>query len=154
MLAFLRSPGFLGTKASMLVDLELSALVLAALLFSVGWRLAVAKRFRAHRWTQTSAATLNAFVVLGSMLSSFWSYVRPGIPARLDQAYVWVPTVHAAVGLITFLLGVFVVLRANGLVPQRLRFTNYKAFMRVSYSLYMLATMLGIGVYLVWYRLT
>jgi uncharacterized membrane protein YozB (DUF420 family) len=41
-----------------------------------------------------------------------------------------------------------VVLRANKLVPKRLRFKNYKRFMRTSYALYMLATLLGVVVYL------
>ena len=149
---FLRKPGFFGTQASMLIDLELVVMVLAAILFTIGWRLAVSKHYRAHRWIQTGAATLNAAVVLGSMVSSYWSYVLPGLPAKLDQAYFAVPTAHAIVGLIAFILGVFVVLRGNGLVPKALRFSNYKAFMRTSYVLYMFATALGVLVYLVWYR--
>jgi uncharacterized membrane protein YozB (DUF420 family) len=148
---FLRGQGFFGTDASMLVDIELTMLILAALLFTIGWRLAVGKHYRAHRWTQTAAATLNALVVLGSMVSSYLNYVLPGLPARLNQAYFAVPTVHAIVGLVAFLLGVFVVLRGNGLVPKALRFSNYKAFMRTSYALYMLATAIGVVVYLVWY---
>jgi hypothetical protein len=44
----------------------------------------------------------------------------------------------------------FVVL-ANGLMPKPLRFRNYKPFMRVSYALYLAATLLGIGVYLTWF---
>jgi hypothetical protein len=45
------------------------------------------------------------------------------------------------------LLGIFVVLRGNNLVPSALRFKNYKLFMRTSYALYMLATALGVIVY-------
>ena len=55
--------------------------------------------------------------------------------------------VHS-VGLV---LGVFVVLRGNELVPAGLRFTNYKAFMRSSYALYMLGTLMGIFVYIAAY---
>jgi uncharacterized membrane protein YozB (DUF420 family) len=61
--------------------------------------------------------------------------------------------VHAIIGTVTFLLGVFVVLRANKLVPQAWRFQNYKLFMRTSYSLYMLTTLIGIAVYLLTYVL-
>ncbi len=46
------------------------------------------------------------------------------------------------------LLGVFIVLRANGLMPPPLRFRNYKLFMRTAYVLYMLAWALGTSVYL------
>ena len=56
-------------------------------------------------------------------------------------------TIHALVGLAALLLGVFVVLRGNGLVPKALRFKNYKLFMRTAYVLYMLATLLGVIVY-------
>ena len=49
------------------------------------------------------------------------------------------------------MLGLFVVLRANELVPQALRFTNYKLFMRTSYALYMLATLMGVIVYVIAY---
>lgn len=151
---FSREPGFLGTQASMLVDIELAMLILAALLFTIVWRLAVGKHYRAHRWIQTAAATLNALVVLGSMISSYLNYVLPGLPAKLNQAYFAVPTVHAIVGLTAFVLGVFMVLRGNGLVPKALQFSNCKAFMRTSHALYMLATAIGVVVYLVWYRVS
>lgn len=44
---------------------------------------------------------------------------------------------------------VYVTLVGNGLLPKRLRFTNYKLFMRTSYVLYMLATFLGVVIYIV-----
>ena len=50
-----------------------------------------------------------------------------------------------------FLFGIFVVLRANGLVPERLRFKNYKLFMRSAYALYSLATAMGLVVYIAVY---
>jgi len=43
---------------------------------------------------------------------------------------------HGLAGLIGLVLGVFVVLWGNKLVPKGLRFTNYKLFMRTSYALY------------------
>ena len=60
-------------------------------------------------------------------------------------------TVHACVGVVAFVLGVFVVLRASELVPRRLRFTNYKRFMRASYALYLLATLTGVVLFVVAY---
>jgi len=56
---------------------------------------------------------------------------------------------HGVVGIIAVLLGVFIALRANGLVPKRLQFNNYKLVMRCSYGLYMLAVVLGVWVYVV-----
>jgi len=51
------------------------------------------------------------------------------------------------VGATGLLMGIFVVLRANGLVPKSLRFKKYKPFMRTAYALYMTATLLGVLVY-------
>lgn len=55
------------------------------------------------------------------------------------------------VRVLGLVLGLFVELRGNELVPQSLRFSNYKRFMGVSYALYMLGTLLGVIVYYVVY---
>jgi len=44
-----------------------------------------------------------------------------------------------------------VVLRGNNLVPERLKFKNYKLYMRWAYGLYIAATLIGIVVYGVLY---
>ena len=93
-------------------------------------------------------ACLNAIVVLGVMINSFVIHILPGIPGKLLEGDYGVTTVHAIVGVIGLLLGVFVVLRGNKLVPKALRFKNYKLFMRTSYALYMLATFIGVIVYI------
>ncbi len=146
-------PGFLGTKATFGPDLALVLILISSTLFTIGWQLAVHKHYDFHRWVQTSAAIINAAVVLVVMVGSFWGFTLPQVPARLAEPPVWVAVVHACVGTITLLLGVFVVLRANQLVPQALRFKNYKLFMRTSYGLYMFATLLGIAVYVVTYMI-
>jgi uncharacterized membrane protein YozB (DUF420 family) len=147
----LTGPGFLGTRALLHSDLSLLMILLSAGLFTIGWRLAVRKNFAAHRWIQTSAAILNTLVVLVVMIASFIIYILPGIPAKLLEGTYGVTTVHAFIGALGLLLGVFVVLRANGLMPKRLRFKNYKLFMRTSYALYMLATLVGVIVYVAVY---
>lgn len=126
-------------------------MVLAAVLFTIGWRLAVRKRYEAHRWVQTSAVALNAVVVAAWMIRSFVLYVLPAIPAKLAHGSYAVATVHAFVGAIGLVLGVFVALRANELVPRRLRFKDYKRFMRASYALYLLGTLTGAILFVVAY---
>ena len=148
---FLQGHGFLHTRAALGADLALLLALLAALLFTIGWRLAVRRRFEAHRWVQTAAVCLNAIPVGVVMIRSFVLYILPEIPARLGQSSYAITTVHALVGTVCLLLGVWVVLRGNELVPQRLRFANLKLFMRVSYLLYMLGTLMGVIVYVVAY---
>jgi uncharacterized membrane protein YozB (DUF420 family) len=151
MLAFLTGPGFLGTSASFQADLTLILILISSILFTIGWRLAVGKHYEAHRWVQTTAAIINTTVVVGVMVVSFVTHILPGIPGKLLEGDYALTTFHAVVGTMGLVLGVFVVLRANGLVPKPLRFKNYKLFMRIAYSLYMLATLLGIIVYVVVY---
>ena len=146
-------PGFLGTRATFGPDLALVLILISSALFTIGWQLAVHKHYDIHRWVQTSAAIINASVVLVVMVGSFVGFTLPKIPSQFAQPPIWVTTVHVCVGIVTFLLGIFVVLRANKLVPQALRFRNYKLFMRTAYALYMLATLIGIAVYLVTYVL-
>ena len=81
------------------------------------------------------------------MVRSYVVHILPGIPAKLLQGDYAVTTIHAIVGVLSLLLGIFVVLRGNNLVPKSLRFKRYKLFMRTAYILYMLATLLGVLVY-------
>ena len=147
----LNSPGFLGTNAPFRIDLTLILILVSAVLFTTGWILAIRKRYEAHRWVQTSAVILSTLVILFTMVSSFLIHILPGIPGKLNQGDYALTTIHAIVGLVGMLLGVFIVLRANKLVPKALRFRNYKLFMRTSYALYMLATFGGVIVYITVY---
>ncbi len=144
---FLNGPGFLGTNAPFVSNLSLILILLTAILFTAGVQLARRRQYEAHRWVQTVAAVINAIVVLGVMVNSYLTHILPGIPSKLLEGDYAVTTVHAIIGAIGLLLGIFVVLRGNGLVPKALRFKNYKLFMRTSYALYMLATLLGVAVY-------
>jgi len=141
----------LGTAPSFGASFSLALILLAAVLFTVGWRLAARKNFAAHRWVQTGAVCLNAVVVLAWMIRRFWLWVRPEIPSQLGHTTYAVTTVHALVGALGLLLGVFVVLVGHELLPQRLRFVNYKPYMRGAYALYMLGTVMGVVVYVVVY---
>ena len=85
------------------------------------------------------------------MIPSYIAHILPGIPAKLGTGDYAITTLHAIVGAAATLLGVFVVLRAYKLVPERLRFKNYKSFMRTSYLLYILAAALGVAVYIIVY---
>ncbi len=143
----LTGPGFLGAGAPLYSDLSLLLILLAAGLFTWGWRLAAHRQYEAHRWVQTTAATLNAVVVLSVMIASFVKYILPGLPGKLLEGSYGVTTVHAIVGAFGLILGVFVAIRANRRIPKRLAFKNVRQLMRISYTLYMASTFLGVVVY-------
>jgi uncharacterized membrane protein YozB (DUF420 family) len=144
---WLTGPGFLGAGAPLYSDLSLLLILLSAGLFTWGWRLAARRRYDSHRWVQTTAATLNALVVLSVMTVSFVKYILPGVPGKLLEGSYGVTTLHAMIGATGLMLGIFVAIRANRRIPKRLPFKNVRQTMRVSYALYMASTLLGVVVY-------
>ena len=151
MTELLQQPGFFGTAANFAADATLVAMVTVALLFTLGAGLAHLHRYTAHRWVQTTAASLNVVLVIWLMILPYRDFVLPGIPDRVGERFYAVTTLHALIGAIALPFGMFVVLRGNELVPQRLKFSNYKGFMRVAYTLYILTILLGVWVYFAWF---
>jgi uncharacterized membrane protein YozB (DUF420 family) len=151
MVEILHRPGFLGTSANFAADMTLVISLVVAGLFTVGFALARARKYAVHRWVQTTAAGLNAVLVGWMMILPFRDFVLPGLPDRLGERFYAFSAIHGLVGLFALVFGLFVALRGNGLVPSALRFQNYRGFMRVSYGLYILATLLGVIVYFTWF---
>ncbi|EEF57499.1 hypothetical protein [Pedosphaera parvula] len=121
-----------------------------ALIFGVGlvWR----RRYRAHAICQSTVVLLNLVVIGLVMMPSFRSQVAPVIPHRLHDSYFAIATAHAAVGVIAELFGIYILLVAGtNLLPRRLRFSNYKPWMRTALALWWLALLLGLTTYARWY---
>lgn len=151
MVELLHQPGFLGTSANFAADMTLVLSLLVAAALSAGFVLARRGDFRTHRVVQTVAAGTNAVLVLWLMILPFRDFIAPGVPERLGERFYGITTLHALVGASALVFGLYVVMRANGLMPKPLRFQNYKVFMRVAYTLYISATLIGIAVYLTWF---
>lgn len=149
---FLHQPGFLGTSANFAADMTLLVSALVALILTIGAILAVRGNYGAHRWFQTTGVIINAILVLWLMVLPFRDFVAPPAAGSVLPLPAVVTTrIHAFVGAAAFLFGIFVMLRGNGLMIKPLRFNNYKAFMRVSYVLYMVASLIGVFVYISWF---
>ena len=148
----LHQPGFLGTSANFAADMTLVMSAVVAIILTAGAILAVKGKYTAHRWFQTTGVIINAILVLWLMVLPFRDFVAaPNNPGMLPLSAIATTRIHAAVGATAFLFGIFVMLRGNGLMIKPLRFNNYKAFMRVSYVLYMTATLIGLFVYITWF---
>ena len=131
--------------------LTLVVIVVAVVALTVGWRLAAARRYRAHALVQTAAvAAVTASAVL-FMAVSLVRNVLPEIPARLGQAVYAVDTGHAVIGIAATLVGLYVVLAAGDVLPARLRFRSFRPFMRVAYGLYLVAAATGVALFVVAY---
>ena len=148
----LHKSGFLGTNANFGADMTLVLSLLVAALFSFGYYLArVRHNYDAHKWVQTGGSTLNIILVLWLMLLPYRDFILQDRGGPRESIFYSVTSIHAFVGFFAFTFGNFVVLRGHKLVPKRLRFNNYKPFMRTAYTLYMLTTALGVWTYITWF---
>jgi uncharacterized membrane protein YozB (DUF420 family) len=147
MVAYLDGTGFLGTKGSIGADLTLIVVLVAFVMLTAGVVLARTQRLEAHRWMQTAAVILFAVPVVVWMIRSYWLHVRPDLPGNLSESVNALTTVHAVVGVVGAVLGLFVVIRANQLAARGESAGRYKNWMRASYMVYLLATVLGVWVY-------
>jgi len=151
MIELLHQPGFLGTRANFAADFTLVLMLLILGLFTLGVYLARKRRYEAHRWVQTSAALLNLGMVLWMMILPYRDFVMRDQGGPRPTVFYATTSLHAIAGAAALVFGLFVVLRANGLVPNALKFRNYKGYMRAAYGLYFAATLLGVLVYVVWF---
>ena len=144
--------GFLGTRAPLFADLVLLAEIIMAVGLLVGAVLARRKHFRAHAWCQSVIVLTNLAVIVSLMIPSFHTYVFPKIPAKLGKAYYALATAHGALGTIAELGALYILLAAGTeILPQRLRMSDYKLWMRSVLALWWVAFLFGIATYVKWY---
>ena len=118
----------------------------------VGARLARKGRLRQHAWCQSTIVVLNLAVVAVMMIPSFRVHVLPRVPAKLGKAYYALATTHAAFGTMTEIAGLYILLSAGtSVLPEKLRITKYKLWMRSVLVLWWVVLLLGVATYTRWY---
>lgn len=143
--------GFLGTGAALKADINLVIQLLMGIALLLGMILARRRHYRAHAICQGSVMLLNLVMIALIMLPSFRLGVLPGLPAELDKPFYFVATLHAALGSVAELLGLYIVLRAGtNWLPRALCFQNYKLWMRTELALWWTVILLGGATYYVW----
>ena len=87
-----------------------------------------------------------------TMIPSFRVHVFPRIPARIGKAYYALATAHAALGTITEIAGLYVLLAAGTRVlPEKFRIIKYKLWMRTVLALWWFVLVMGLATYARWY---
>jgi uncharacterized membrane protein YozB (DUF420 family) len=118
----------------------------------LGAWLARKKRFQQHAWCQSVIVLLNFAVIVMMMVPSFRVHVFPRIPARLGKAFYALATAHAALGSVTEIAGLYILLAAGtSVLPEKFRITKYKVWMRSVLVLWWLVLLLGFATYTRWY---
>jgi uncharacterized membrane protein YozB (DUF420 family) len=117
-----------------------------------GALLARKRRFREHAWCQSVIVLLNLGVILFTMIPSFAAHVSPKILLRLGKSFYALPAAHAALGTITEVAGLYILLAAGTKVlPENYRINNYKLWMRTLLALWWVVLVLGFATYGRWY---
>lgn len=123
-----------------------------ALALIAGAVLARKKKFRLHACCQSVVVLLNLAVIILLMVPSFAAHVSPRIPAKLGKAYYALATAHAALGSVTEIAGLYILLGAGtSILPQRFRLTRYKLWMRGVLMFWWFGLLLGVATYVRWY---
>lgn len=140
--------GFLGNAAPLYADLTLLLEIGMACVLSLGVILARLRQYKAHGVCQSVVVLLNAAVILAGMVPTFQSRVLPKLPARLGNSYYLLASAHALLGSMAEGIALYVLLVAGTkLLPDKLRFNNYRTWMRTTLLLWWCALLLGVGTY-------
>jgi uncharacterized membrane protein YozB (DUF420 family) len=143
-----------GSAAPPAANIVLAVELMMGLALIGGTVLARHRRFKAHAWCQSAVVLLNLVVIASFMAPSFRRGVEPGIPSHLGRSYYLLAILHGILGVAAELIGLYVLLVAGTkFLPERLRFTRYKAWMRLALVVWWLDLLLGLATYYRWYVL-
>lgn len=121
------------------------------LLLLLGMALARRGWYRAHGVCQASAFVVAVVATVVWMVPSLREIYAPSIVRGVVNRENLVVVAHSALGSLTLLLAAYVILVAGTpMIPARLRFQNYRRWMRILLGLWWVTIMLGV----VLYRLT
>jgi uncharacterized membrane protein YozB (DUF420 family) len=144
--------GFLDTAAPPHADVILLLEIAMGVGLLIGALLARSRRFREHAWCQSAIVFLNLGLIVLMMIPSFRFQVIPKIPLKLGKSYYALATAHAALGTITETTGLYILLAAGtSILPEKLRITEYKLWMRTVLVLWWVVLLLGLATYARWY---
>jgi uncharacterized membrane protein YozB (DUF420 family) len=151
-LSFFPAKGFLGTGATFAADLNLVVQIFMGAALIAGFILAKQKHYKAHGICQTTVLLLNLLMIGLVMWPTFRQQVKPTLPRVLHKWYYAAPTIHGVLGIAAELLGLYIVIVAGtNVLPQWLRFKQWKRWMRTELVLWSIVLLTGIATFYAWY---
>jgi uncharacterized membrane protein YozB (DUF420 family) len=150
----LLKPGFLATAAPRYADVVLLLEIAMAIVLLLGGFLARVRKYRWHAFCQSAVVLLNLIVILMVMVPAFHPSVLSKLSESSVRTYYLLSSVHAFSGITAEAFALYILLAAGTkALPERLRFHNYKIWMRCALFLWWSALLLGIATYVRWYVL-
>jgi len=143
------SPGFFGV-GPLIADVNLILEVLLVTGLTYGFVLARRGNIEAHQINQTTWVVINLALIAFVMASSLQD-VKAAKPSDFSQARIGVTWLHAAVGVLTALCGVWLMLQMNNVLPARWHLRGWENLMRAALAGYWLTALLGFVTYYLWY---
>jgi hypothetical protein len=96
-------------------------------------------------------ALLTRIVIVLIMVPSFHVHVSPKIPHKLGMAYYALATAHGALGSVTEIAGLYILLAAGtNVLPHNFGMTESNLWMRSLLVLWWLVLLLGLATYARW----
>ena len=140
--------GFLARGAPFGADLNLLLQIGVGVLLLAGMGLARRGRYRTHGICQSAGFVLTLVMTILWMVPAFHAIHADALGRGVVNRVTVAVAAHVAVGTAAMLVGAWVILVAGTpLVPPRLRFQNYKPWMRTLLSLWWIALVLGVTIY-------
>jgi hypothetical protein len=146
---FARSPGFFG-PGPLIADANLILEIILVAGVTYGFVLARRGNVEAHGINQTTWVVLNVGLIVLVMAGSLHD-VGASRMADFADWRIRVTWLHAAIGTLTALTGVWIVLQMNNALPRSLHVSNWKGLMRVALAGYWLTALLGFATFCLWY---
>jgi uncharacterized membrane protein YozB (DUF420 family) len=141
-----------GSDAPWQADLTLLIEAVMGIALLAGAVLARRRHYRAHAWCQSAVVLLNLVVIGFAMAPSFYIQLAPKIPQAMRKSYYAIATGHAALGAVAELAGLYVIVAAGtNVLPNHLRLTNYRTWIRATLILWWVVLLLGVATYVRWY---
>ncbi len=140
--------GFLGTDASLVADFNLVIHILMFIVLCLGVTAQLRRKYHWHDRFQIPVVVLNILLILFIMLPSFLT-IAPDVPANLNNTFFLVPTIHVIVGLLAQGVATYCLLAGLKILPRKIGVL--RIWMWIAFVLWTIATLLGIGIYLIWY---
>ena len=139
-----KRPGFFGTLAPFYSDINLVVEILMVIGLTIGLFLIRNRQRSAHQYMQTAMVLFNLVMMFFFMGIVFVQLLKPGTTISLS---VIAEIFHGTIGIIAILIGLYLFLLMNNLLPKGWQIKGWKNLMRVAFGLYCVVALGGLVLY-------